>query len=381
MSKVIAGLGSAFLVLCSVFAATFQGESCQYCIWEPNLHVELNPDSSVIRGIFGSSQFTTNKIGLRGDDLKDQEIRMITIGGSTMECGYLDDKETWPYLLQEKLAAKTQKSAWVGNAGRSGMNSRHHILQMEKLFDQIKNIDLAIILIGVNDAGLLVDNYNPAGLDDPKLRKQSMDASFRVLPADDIASWIKASIRSLRRMLLGDTAFMINKATQTGIQYKGARERRKRARKVAIPQQKLELLPAVLDEYKRNIESMIRLCNRYRVRPLFLTQPSLYQLSLPPEDEALLWGGVVDHNEKDENAWLYATVAELKRIMGEYNRVLLETARANDALVLDLDAVVSPSWDVFYDDVHFTEKGARIVADAVAEFVCRQGVFPCEVSS
>jgi len=63
------------------------------------LHVNLKGISPVVSN-------STNKWGLRGEEPPsewEKYYTIVTIGGSTTQCFYLDNYKTWPYLLQEKL--------------------------------------------------------------------------------------------------------------------------------------------------------------------------------------------------------------------------------------------------------------------------------------
>lgn len=69
----------------------------------PNIKMKLNVK---LKGCLPIIAHSTNKLGLRGDAPPcewERYYTIVTIGGSTTQCFYLDDHKTWPYLLQEKL--------------------------------------------------------------------------------------------------------------------------------------------------------------------------------------------------------------------------------------------------------------------------------------
>ena len=125
------------------------------------LHVKL-------RGVSEFAHNTTDRWGLRGDEPPaewDSQCTIIAIGGSTTQCFYLDNKKTWPYLLQEKLRKVCPKT-WVGNAGFSGNSTRAHIVVVHDVLQQIKP-KMAIFLTGINDLWYSLDDHavtlgNPA---------------------------------------------------------------------------------------------------------------------------------------------------------------------------------------------------------------------------
>src|SRR5690606_16482325 len=133
--------------------------------------------------------------------------------------------------------------------------------------------------------------------------------------------------------------------------------------------QRLDALPDLgpaLGEYRRNVVALARLCADHGARPLFLTQPCLWREDLAPEDEALLWmGGVGDYQREPGAACCPARA--LAEGLGRYNEELAAACAEAGADCLDLAALLPRDRTVFYDDVHFNEHGARLVADRVAE--------------
>ena len=93
------------------------------------------------------------------------------------------------------------------------------------------------------------------------------------------------------------------------------------------------------------------------VVPVFMTSPVLWKRDLPPADEALLWLG-----------WSHGTVptdAALASGVEAFNDALREFCAEHTLGLIDL-APLNGQSDLFYDDCHFNELGARAVADRVA---------------
>ena len=57
--------------------------------------------------------------------------------------------------------------------------------------------------------------------------------------------------------------------------------------------------------------------------------------------------------------------AWLRREMARYNDVQRRLAKRLGAVYLDLDTRVAKSLDNYFDDVHYTDRGNRVVAEAV----------------
>ena len=124
-----------------------------YSIFAPHLNTIFKPIPNVMPGVSGESQFITNSQGIRGDELTSaQTYRILAIGGSTTLCDYLDQFEAWPFLIQNTLNNSAgHHHSWVGNAGKSGKTTRHHIMAMKYLPLKEMKIDAVVLLIGIND--------------------------------------------------------------------------------------------------------------------------------------------------------------------------------------------------------------------------------------
>lgn len=141
------------------------------------LHVNL-------RGVSPTAMHTTNKWGFRGPEPPgdwENHYTIVTIGGSTTACHYLDDHKTWPYLLSEKLRDK-YPNVWVGNGGLDGQTTRAHIIFMEEAISQLKS-KTVIVLAGANDMGFSIGD----------------DKSLHGSPWDNVNSW-KLSIFAHSRL-------------------------------------------------------------------------------------------------------------------------------------------------------------------------------------
>ena len=375
--KVIFLIVSTILSLLIAESALQFVKGNRFFIRQPNRYFVLEPDERYVRGVEGKAQFTVNSSGLRGDELSEQEIKILTIGGSTTECGYLNDSEAWPHLVQEYLSQKTGKKVWVGNAGVSALNSRHHVLQTAELLKQIPKVDLMILLIGANDPSLLKDGYNPAGLESPSIRQECLRSSFEVAPIR-INSFKDFQ---LYRLIRNRFFPKINRRFyRTGEWYEEKRKQRQQFKKTSLSKEQESRLPIGLNEYKENIKKIAHLCQEHETKVLFLTQPTLYKSAMTENEEMLLWGGgtIVSKGSRER---AYITASDLRKIFTLYNDQLLETGKKENFEVMDLDAIISPRSDSFYDDQHFNELGSERVAKAVTDFICEQKLLSYECGS
>lgn len=367
----------------STFAALAVGElvlrallpkADEYYVRPPHMRRVFRPVPAVMPGVSGESKFMTNSMGLRGDELtRESGYRVLTVGGSTTECLYLDQDEAWPQLLQSRLdGARQGRKVWVGNAGRSGLNSRDHVIQLKHLLNQYGDIDAVVLLVGVNDLASRLrqdEAYDPGFMSRAEAEPVLLRRSFAVVPDASLPFYKKTA---LWRLLRGakDAARPPRYAEgevqdEAGKLYATWRERRRDAPTV---RRTLPDLTTALEEYARNLGTIIDLARGKSVRLILVTQPTLWRRDMPAELSGLLWMGGVGDFQREAGKDYYSTEA-LEEGMALYNDTLLKTCRERGAECFDLAAVVPKDTSAFYDDCHFNEGGARLVAEAVAGYM------------
>ena len=360
------------LVLAEVLASQlYPGPAARY-VWPPGLERTFEPQADIMPGIRGPSRFRINSVGLRGDEPPEEPaFRIVTVGGSTTECLFLDQTETWPHLLQVALDAELpDRTVWVGNAGASGHRTREHVLQIEELVRSDPRPDVIVLLAGVNDLcrRLSQDSaYDPGAMRDPEARKALVREAFRVLPdgTDDSVPFFKQTglwrFASSIKGSLGGGGSGVQDAK--GTVYREWRRLRAGARSW---RKELPDLASALQEYRENLIACIDLCEQAGVRIVLVDQPSLWRENAPPYVEDLLWMGGVGDYQKVEGSEYY-TAGALARGMALYNEALHFLAADRGVESVKVAVRVPRDTRAFYDDVHFTEEGARMVAEALTE--------------
>jgi lysophospholipase L1-like esterase len=356
----------------------------RYFVYPPGFRQVFEPLPELIPGVFGSSLFTTNALGIRGDPFSPQQRhRFLAVGGSTTICIYLDDSEAWPHLVQDQLdAALGRGHTWVGNVGRSGHTTVQNAIQVEKLLRQHPEIDAVILLAGVNDLlihlALAIDPSSAARIlargDD---RTALLESAFSGFPASGAgAPWYRRTgigrLWTLRRFALPWEELVAPRLDAHGLRLLDWRSARKQAR---VLREALPDLSAALDHYARNLERILDVAAAEGVRVILLTQPSLWREDLSAEERDLLWTGGPPLDRVAPGAEYYS-VGALAEGMRLYNTRLLRVCRERGAECFDLAARMPRSAEFFWDDVHFTEAGSRRVADLLAAHLLERQPMP-----
>lgn len=310
----------------------------------PYEKLQLYPD---LKGVSSPVWHTANKWGMRGDEPPSnwgEYYTILTIGGSTTQCFYLDDKKTWPYLLQEKLNRKYPK-IWVGNAGIDGHSTRGHLLMMDKVLKKLKP-DAIILLVGGNDLGIslsanavlhgnLWDNKYKA-----KLNK-SIDEHSRLL-----------QILYIWKQILIDKVPVVRRIGH------GNYVPEKMNTPESILPDLRDMLPS-LSNFKENIVNIINMAKSLNIRTIFLTQPSLYE-------DNQYWSQILARSYWIKNQKYRISAATQWRMLEIFNHELIRICKEQEVECFDLALQIPHGFEYFYDPFHFTEKGAESVATEVA---------------
>jgi GDSL-like Lipase/Acylhydrolase family len=342
----------------------------------PNSQIQYEPASWGVTGVTGVKRFTTNSLGLRGPELpKDQNhYKIIAVGGSTTECFVLDDSEEWPHILMEKLSdAPKRRPVWLANAGVAGHNTVHHlaVLQTLPIFDRT---EMLIFLIGLND--LLATVAFEGGPTQATLEQDAESLRETMLGSAQesysLPHYTRLRLYDVTRRALLALSLKL-KRTAISVRHDDLKLiQKQRAEGTIVP---LPVLQVGLEEYRARVERLVQQCQALRTRCLFLTQPTLWRDDLTPLEQSSLTDGYVGRFNAKVSRKGYVSAADLELAMNAYNRTLLDMCREKGLECFDLAAVVPKNNLVFYDDSHYTEAGARLIAERLAEYLVSRPPF------
>jgi lysophospholipase L1-like esterase len=308
----------------------------------------LTPDSASLPGIFGVSHYTTNSLGLRGPELPPREAayRILTVGGSTTECLYLDDTETWQHLLMERLNQQrgSRRKVWIASAGISGYPTVNHLRFIGES-PIVKKVDALVFLIGAND----FNQFLRGKLQDGVFRPEETSPPVAVRPI-----WRCSPI-----LLMVYTRWQRRTAAiAEDFQGKNIIFRRLKRQSATI-RSSLPDLDKALRQYESRVEAIVRLARSFELRPVFVTQPTLWDKDLGEHAKSLLWLGDISKHEY---------------LSAEAGRAGID--RHNDALMhvcekLSVECISTSSMNAqeqyYYDDFHYNEAGAAELARIIAD--------------
>ena len=339
-------------------------------VWPPGFEITFDAGEVIAHGVEFPATLSINDIGMRGDLPTDtNRYRVLAVGGSTTICVYLDDAVTWPFLLQKRLRdALGPDAAWVGNAGRPGHKTDHHILQVEALLDEHPGIDRVVLLLGFNDFVPYLTT-----LTHPQWSIQPSDRDLKVMAFSLFPGW-DADTPWYRRNFIGRALSRLDWTPLPGTEEmrpmdeKGVFQSRLRGYRQRAGRfvDTLPELTGGLSAYVANVKRIVAIADARGAEVLLLTQPTLWRDDLQPDERSLLWGGGPPFFALSDGADYYSASA-LAEGMALYNEALLRLCADDRARCLDVAAAIPRTTDFFFDDAHFTEKGSAAMATLIAD--------------
>lgn len=330
---------TAFLVLQALLTPQLHGDFV-------TLPPQMRSTIEVLRADFpgvppGIRHITTDERGFRVNPRVDYRakggLRIFAIGGSTTAALLLDDQSTWSHLLQEGIA-KQGKLVEAINTGVSGLRAANHLATL-KVVARLEP-DLIIFLLGANDWNKHIRDWFEPGRNSWKPVSLRNSALGMILDDKVISPvWRKITGRSW--------------ADQTHV-FDGPSKHPSLRRPVRHTFRPAE----VVSDYAATLREISRLCKESRLTCLIMTQPHAYDKATPAELQSRFW-------MTPPSATYTLDFESMAHIASLYNEFLKSFAAQEGHPLCDLAAGIEPLPRFFYDDIHFTDEGARRIAELV----------------
>lgn len=292
--------------------------------------------------------YSRNSLGFRGPEPTDSISKLnslICIGGSTTECRFLSDSTTWPFLLGEKLK-DTIPGIWVNNAGIDGHSTFGHLHLLKEYIVKLKP-KYVLLLTGVND----METEKPETFD--LMNENRIHFTSLKLFAKSL----------LNKTEIGRTIFQfyaIQLAYKKGLIHKEV-DFKHLPDTIAAPSfvlQQLAQQKKYLTGYQARLQHIITLCKTNGIKPILLTQPSLYGsfvdsvTGIKMDTKYDLVAGTIRNNLLQE------------QVLEEYNNIV--RSFQHQTTVIDLSKLMPKNTIYYYDFIHFNKKGSAKVAELLS---------------
>jgi lysophospholipase L1-like esterase len=285
-----------------------------------------------------------NSIGYRGPDPvpnPDEVYEIFTVGGSTTHSARQSDGIDWPAQLGA-LLDREFANTWVNNAGLEGHSTFGHRFLLEQ--DLLaRRPDMILFLIGLNDRGREQERiWDVQQKPDEQALIDRLVARSEVL-STALVLW---RVRRAERQGLRHFEFELDDLPVVD---------RSKENPAAAVREMVE--KGYVDAYRERVRTLVRLCREAGVEPVLVTQPVLFGDGIDPRTG-------VEIGERDWGDGVSASLGWAT--LDAYNRVTLEVAAEEGVFAIDLASRVPRDSGLYYDWVHFTNEGSRVVADQIA---------------
>ncbi len=319
--------------------------------------------NDIIKGLDPEITVTRNSLGFRGPNPPvdmAKYLSVVTIGGSTTQCFFLSDDQTWTAKLGKEME-QSFNPVWINNAGLDGHSTRGHIVLLED-FILALHPKVALFLVGANDVASSsmaewdAENVKSGLLfDSPKAFIKSLSAY------SEVAALILNGYRSYTAYKAGLIHQKID-LTQQGYLDIPEEEQKKHFEENANV--------AYLNGYEERLKKIIELCHKGGIEPVFITQPLL--VGVGTDDVTGVDLARIHAYGPRQTGKMYWDVMEA------YNDVTRRVGRDANVQVIDLAKQMPKSSRYFYDFIHYTPQGAQVIADVLDRSLCPtlQSKFP-----
>jgi lysophospholipase L1-like esterase len=330
---------------------------------KPYTKATVYVEPGLLRGVSGVKTFSLNRLGFRGPlPPADRSVyRIAAIGGSTTICPILDDSEEWAHLLMQEINNSQPRRVWVGNFGIVGKTSVDHLILLQTLPALIQ-ADMAVFLMGGNDIANTL-HFNGG----PTQAYLESRAGYRG-PLRPGEKWRLEYPRYQRLKLYGlgrmardaiDSRRRGEKATAQELQeFRWARDLDSRPHNPASSPPPMPDLTIGLQEYRGRVAALGDRCRDLGWRCLFVTQPSVARADM-----------------SEGMRTVFGAPEGVARAVPVYNRTLMEVCGARGLECYDVAADFGNDPSMFYDEVHFNEAGARLMANKLSQYVLTRAPF------
>ncbi len=283
-----------------------------------------------------------NTLGYRGAEFSLAKppgvIRIACIGGSTtFDVKVSDDTKTWPAQLEKRLHEQPGlEHVQVINAATNGYALPRTIIDLS-----LRTLDLSpdwiICYPGVNDVGFANRVAYQLGESHNAVSREKTPPSVwaKILAASELHNEIVSRIRYAKQVRYGN--------------WEGA----------AIERHD-EPDPRGMAAFERNLATLAGICQAHDIPLALVTVRIAYSPEQPIEvQQRLAKGDLMDHPHLSLQGHYngYATA----------NRMIRETAKKYDLLLIDQATLLPPGESDFADSVHFNNAGAASLANLAAE--------------
>lgn len=365
------GIAAAGFVLTELCVRAWLARFGRYYVWQPYSRTHMQLDRETLPTLEVATRMEFNSDGERGDPPPSESngtFRVLVAGGSVAECYFVDQENSWPYVVQRVLSRKENlerlgaRRVHVGNIGRSLVTCRHIEQMLARLLPRYPRLDAIVFMVGASDLVHWLERRTPEVIDEPEPKASQVFAAHPEGPF----GWTVHTLALRRVASYWRRRLMrpIEVRERAGKRLGQARAMRARAKEILhdVPDPK-----PFLDHFEHYLRRLVERARIHAPRVIIARQPWL-EKRLTPEEEKLLWNfGAGRPYEGDVSA--YYSHELVWRLMKQVDQRTSDVARELGVQQVDVMPRLESNFEIYYDELHFTPKGCALVGQVVAQAI------------
>lgn len=357
------GLGA----LAELLARSWVRSRSEYFILRSYTTTLMRVDRETLPQLESEVRIAINGDGERGPDPPknwSDTYRVLVAGGSAAECYLLDQETSWPHVIQDELAAQSgrlgARKVHVGNISRSLVACEYIELMLRRVLPRYRRrLDLVILMVGASDVVAWLEKKTPPAMEEGRL---STDYVFDEHPEGPFG-WTRSTL-ALRQVLSRAHKRMTRPVgVRDGAGRTIGRNRAMRARAGDL----VDVIPdpaPMVEYFEKYFRRIVETASETGARVLVVRQPWLSK-EFTEEENGRLWNfGAGRPYEEEVSEYFSHRVVNL--LMGAVDTSAARISEELGVEHVDLMSVLDADFETFYDRLHFTPKGARVVGETVA---------------
>ena len=276
-------------------------------------------------------------------------FRILCLGGSTTENLALKEAKRYPNQLRTILKKHYPSvNIEVLNAGRNWYTTKHSLIGYVTYYEDWKP-DLVIAMHAIND---LARSFSP-----PDFAVGEYNELWTHFYGPSIRG---AKPPTFEEHILSYFEIPIN-AWYGNFRFKA----------VDYP------LKRYVSRYvfTKNLKKLINYTKDDKTDIILVTQPSLYKKTMTEDEKELLYfGRTICNTRMNFIETRYPSFRSFQRAMAAFNQAIKGVCAAENVICADAADVVQKNIENFRDDVHFTQKGAKVLATSIADTIIDKGL-------
>lgn len=276
-----------------------------------------------------------NALGFRGPDIKPDRVNILTFGASETFGLYETDGQEYPRQLQDKLNRRVGKDEFqVVNVAYPGQSAYTANIRAAQI---VAEVHPRAALVYPTPADYIWMPYVDAAMKAPSTTPPPAPR-FEIRVAERVKTLLKSVLPWSFQTVLRE------------------REIRKSAAEFPV----MDTLPTEnVRRFRDDVTALIRTLRGLGVLPVVVTHASAFATSQTATDRSMLIAWRKFYPMLKEDGFL-----DMEQRM---NAALREIAAAEKVPLIDAAPAIPPTPDVFADFVHFTNKGADVMAQKLAD--------------